>query len=88
VKDSSFPFLANANGVRWMYALALGCDIKEYGVESAPPLRASAKTGSSTIGDQHPGCTNGTGFAPRSAESRTRPAHAYAQHEVLLPKAS
>jgi UbiD family decarboxylase len=35
VKDCAFPFLANAYGARPMYALALGCDIKEVGVEIA-----------------------------------------------------
>jgi UbiD family decarboxylase len=35
VKDCSFPYLANAYGVRPMYALALGCDIKRVGVEIA-----------------------------------------------------
>lgn len=33
VKDCRFPFLANAYGVRSMYALALGCDIKNVGIE-------------------------------------------------------
>ena len=35
VKDCQFPFLANAYGVRPMYALALGCDYKRLGVEIA-----------------------------------------------------
>ncbi len=35
LKDSAFPFLANAYGARPMYALALDCDIKDVGVEIA-----------------------------------------------------
>ena len=35
VRDCAFPFLANAYGVRPMYALALGCDIKKVGIEIA-----------------------------------------------------
>ena len=35
VKDCQFPFLANAYGVRPMYALALGCDYEKVGVEIA-----------------------------------------------------
>jgi UbiD family decarboxylase len=35
VKDCAFPFLANAYGARSMYALALGCDIKQVGGEIA-----------------------------------------------------
>ena len=35
VKDCAFSFLANAYGVRPMYALALGCDIKDVGSEIA-----------------------------------------------------
>jgi UbiD family decarboxylase len=35
VKDCAFPFLANAYGVRPMYALALDCDIKKVGITIA-----------------------------------------------------
>ena len=35
VKDCAFPFLANAYGARSMYALALGCDVKQVGPEIA-----------------------------------------------------
>ncbi len=35
VKDCAFPFLANAYGARSMYALALGCDVKQIGPEIA-----------------------------------------------------
>lgn len=35
IKDCAFPFLANAYGARSMYALSLGCDYKEVGVEIA-----------------------------------------------------